>query len=131
MRIHFTRITMLRFALLIALLFTASVAHAQSGALRQRSDPRLVLGMEPVSVMAPAAAERDRSYVLAGGTRWKAGAITGGILGGIVGFTLGFGMDNVINEGRMSAGENSVGGTLLGAAGGALLGAGIGSLIRR
>lgn len=122
---------MLRFALLIALVFTASTAHAQSSAPRRPSDPRLVLAAEPVPAIAPPAAERGRGYVLAGGSRWKAGAVTGGILGGIVGFTLGFGMDNIINEGRMSAGENSVGGTLLGATGGALLGAGIGSLIRR
>ena len=123
---------MLRFAILIALLFTASAAHAQSGVLHRPSDPRLVLRVQPAPIfMSAAAAERDGAYVLPEGSRWKAGAVTGGILGGIVGLTLGFGMDNIINEGRMSAGENTVGWGLLGVAGGALLGAGIGSLIRK
>jgi hypothetical protein len=117
---------MFRFAVLIALLFAATPIHAQAGALHHPSDPRLVVRVE-----TPAAAEPRPAYELADGSRWKAGAVTGGILGGIVGFALGFGMDNVINEGKMSAGENSAAGTLLGAAGGALLGAGIGSLIRR
>lgn len=119
---------MLRFALLIVLVVTASAVQAQAGApvragaLQLAVDPRLATSVEPAA---------PRMGGLAAGSRWKAGAVAGGVLGGVVGFVLGYGMDNVINEGRMSAGENSVGGTLLGAAGGALLGAGIGSLIRR
>jgi outer membrane lipoprotein SlyB len=117
---------MLRFALLLVLVLTASAVHAQdrapmrTGALQLAFDARLTTSVQAAPRVSVAAE-----------SRWKAGAVAGGVLGGVVGFVLGYGMDNVINEGRMSVGENAVAGTLIGAVGGALLGAGIGSLIRR
>ncbi len=112
---------MIRFALLLVLLFTASAGHAQAS-LRWTPDPRLVTLVEPAA---------PRVGPLAAPSHWRAGAVVGGVLGGAAGFVYGFAMDNIIGEGRMSVGEQTILGTLVGAAGGGLLGAGVGSLIRR
>jgi uncharacterized protein YcfJ len=64
-------------------------------------------------------------------SHWRTGAVLGGIAGALVGCAFGYAMDNIVNDGHRRVGENTIGGTVVGAAGGGLLGAGIGSLIHR
>ncbi len=121
------------FLLLVLAVASIRPAHAQEAAgLRAVYDARLV---PPGRVDAPLAPAREvdapRTRAAAPDSHWRMGAVVGAVVGGLVGFMFGHAMDNIINEGEWRVGENTIGGTVIGAAGGGLIGAGIGSLIRR